>query len=180
MLTWIAKRYLDKFERDWNYDVDYLRDVLAQGGLEALAPMNGLPKMQKYRRDVPLDVYYTAALLATRHGDCGPCLQLGTRMALRAGVSADVIHAVLSGDQDAMSNSVRLAYDFTKAVLARDGSDHAAREELRKRYGSRAIISLSYAIALGGFYPAFKYAFGAGHACQKISLGDLEVIPQPL
>jgi hypothetical protein len=180
MLTWFAKRYLDKFERDWNYDVDFMRDVLAQGGLEALAPMNGLSKMQNYRRDVPLDVYFTAALLATRHGDCGPCLQLGVRMAQRAGVSPSAISAVLSGDRDAMSDSVRLGYDFARAVLSRDGRDGAAREELRKRYGSRAIIALSYAIALGGFYPAFKYAFGVGHACQKIRVGDLEVVPQPL
>jgi len=180
MLSWFAKRALDKFERQWDYDVDYLREVLAQGGIEALAPMNGLAKMQNYRRDVPPDVYFTAALLATRNGDCGPCLQLGVRMAQKAGVPQQTLRAILAGDRDAMSEPVQLAYDFTKAVLARDGWDGSAREELCKRYGPRAIISLSYAIALGGFYPAFKYAFGVGHACQKIRVGDLEVIPQPL
>jgi alkylhydroperoxidase family enzyme len=180
MFTWFFQRMLDKFEREWNYDVGYMRSILAEGGPEALIPMNGLTKMQKYRRDVPADVYYTAALLATRHGDCGPCLQLGVKMAQREGVPSETLRAILDGDREAMSDSVRVAYDFTRAVLTRDGWDGAAREELRKRYGPRAIISLSYAIALGGFYPAFKYALGAAHACHKIRIGDLEVIPQPV
>jgi hypothetical protein len=180
MLTWFMKRMLAKFEREWDYNVDYMRSVLDEGGLEAFTPMNGLTKIGNYRRDVPVDVYFTAALLATRNGDCGPCLQLGTRMALRAGVAPETLRAVLAGDRDAMSESVRLSYDFTRAVLARDGWDAGPRAELRKRYGPRAIISLAYGIAAGGFYPAFKYAYGVGHACQKISVGDFEVIPQPL
>lgn len=180
MLTWFVKRALDAFEREWDYDVDYMREMLAQGGVEAVMPMNGMMKIGKYRRDVPANVYYAAKLLATRNGDCGPCLQLGARMAQREGVLPETIRAILAGDREAMSDAVRLAYDFTKAVLARDGWDGAAREELRKRYGPRAIISLSYGIASGGFYPAFKYALGAGHACQKIRVGDLEVIPQQL
>ncbi|HVA27129.1 MAG TPA: hypothetical protein VNF68_03050 [Candidatus Baltobacteraceae bacterium] len=180
MLTWFAKKQLDRFEREWNYDVGYMRSILNDGGMDALMPMSAMTKISKYRRDVPADVYFTAGLLATRNGDCGPCLQLGARMAQRAGVPAETIRAVLSGDRDAMSEPVRLTYDFTRAVLARDGWDAGPREELRKRYGPRAIISLAYAIASGGFYPAFKYALGVGHACQKIRVGELEVLPQPL
>lgn len=180
MLTWLMKQFLNKFEREWDYDVSYMRQALAEGGVEALSPMNGLTKMQAYKRDVPMDVYYTAALLATRNGDCGPCLQLGVKMAQKAGVAPATLRAVLAGDRDAMPEQVQLAYDFTKAVLARDGWDGGPREELRKRYGPRAIISLSYAIALGGFYPAFKYAYGVGHACQRVRIGDIEVAPVAL
>lgn len=180
MLTWMFRKWLDRFESEWDYNVDYMRRVLAEGGPEALAPMRAMASVQKYRRDVPPDVLYTAALLATRNGDCGPCLQLAVKMAQRAGVAPGVLRAVLAGDREAMPEPVRLSYDFTRAVLARDGWDGAAREELRTRYGPRAIISLSYAIAAGGFYPNFKYALGVGHACERIRVGDLEVVPQPL
>jgi alkylhydroperoxidase family enzyme len=171
---------LAKFEREWGYDTSYMRTVLDECGVGALMPMNGVQKLSKYRYDVPTDVYYTAVLLATRHGDCGPCLQLGVKMAQKDGVSPETLRAVLAGDREAMSEPVRLSYDFARAVLARDGWDGAAREELRRRYGARAIVSLAYGMAGGGFYPAFKYALGVGHACHRISVGDLEVIPQPL
>lgn len=180
MLTWLMKRFLMKFERDWGYDTSYARTIIDECGVDAIMPINGLQKVSKYRRDIPNDVYYTAAILATRHGDCGPCLQLGVKMAQKDGVSPETLRAVLAGERANMSEPVRLAYDFARAVLARDGWDGAAREELRKRYGPRAIVSLAYGMAGGGFYPLFKYALGAGHACQRISVGDLEVIPQAL
>ena len=180
MFSWIAKQFIDKFGREWNYDVSYMHQMLSEAGPEAVFAMSGLQKIQSYRRDVPADVYSAAAMLATRNGDCGPCLQLVVKMAERAGVPASTIRAVLAGDREAMPEHVQLTYDFTKAVLARDGWDGPAREELRKRYGPRAIISLSYAIALGGFYPAFKYAYGAGHACQRVRIGDIEVAPVAL
>jgi hypothetical protein len=177
MLTWIFTQWLNKFEREWDYDVTYMRTVLAECGPGAIAPLNSAAKIAKYQHDAPPEVYFTAKLLATRNGDCGPCLQLGVRMAQRSGVAPETIRAVLAGDRDAMPEAVLFAYDFTKGVLARDGWDVAAREELRKRYGPRAIVSLSYAIAMGGFYPAFKYALGVGHACQRIRVGDVDVVP---
>lgn len=177
MFRWLYTLWLNKFERDWDYDVSYMRTILEECGPAALAPMQSAAKISAYRRDVPPDVYSTAALLATRNGDCGPCLQLGVRMAQQAGVSNETIRAVLAGDRHAMPEAVQFAYDYTKGVLARDGWEVAAREELRKRYGPRAIVSLSYAIAMGGFYPAFKYALGVGHACQRIRVGDVDVVP---
>ncbi|HET7813611.1 MAG TPA: hypothetical protein VFL13_04495 [Candidatus Baltobacteraceae bacterium] len=180
MLTWFAKRFLAKFERQWGYDTSYARDMLDAGGYEAIAPMFGIQKVTKYRRDIPNDVLATAGLVGVRAGDCGPCLQLGVKMALHEGVPQQTIAAVLSGDREAMSESVRLSYDFTRSVLARDGQDGPLREALEQRYGKRAIISLAYTIAASRFYPDLKYALGAGHACSRVRVGDLDVIPQPV
>lgn len=180
MLAWFARRYLDRFEREWSYDMSYAREILDAGGYEALAPISGIQKAMSYRRDVPTDVLVTAKLVATRSGDCGPCLQLGATMASRAGVPDATIAAVLEGDRDAMSEPVRLAYDFTRAVLARDGWDGPVRDELEKRYGKRAMISLAYAIATARFYPDLKYALGAGHACSRVRVGNIDVVPQPV
>jgi alkylhydroperoxidase family enzyme len=177
MFTWFVKRRLDAFQREWNYDLDYAREMLDAGGIEAVMPMWSLEKISAYRRDCPRDAYHAARIVAARAADCGPCLQLSVRMAEREGMAAQMITAVLTHDRAAMTDDVRLAYDFARAVLARDGWDQPARERIVERFGRRALIALSYGIALAGFYPAFKYAYGAAHACQRIAVGSSEVAP---
>jgi alkylhydroperoxidase family enzyme len=180
MFKWFAGKWLDKFERSWDYDVSYMRDVLDAGGYAALKPIIALQKVQAYRGDCPRDALFAAALVAGRAGDCGPCLQLGVKMAERAGMATEQIAAVLTQDRDAMSEDVRIAYDFARAVIARDGWDIPAREAVVRRFGKRAMIAMSYGIAVAGFYPTFKYALGAAHACQRIKVGSTEVAPLPV
>ncbi|HTU71698.1 MAG TPA: hypothetical protein VMF11_15455 [Candidatus Baltobacteraceae bacterium] len=177
MLSWFAKRWLDKFGREWGYDVSYMHDVLDAGGYEALKPMIALQKVSAYRGGAPPDALFTAGLVAARAGDCGPCLQLGVTMAERGGMRAEQIAAVLTHDREAMTDDVRIAYDFANAAIARDGWDKPAREAAVERFGKRAMIAMSYAIAVAGFYPAFKYALGAAHACQRIRVGTRDVVP---
>jgi len=180
MLTWFAKRWLDKFGREWDYDVTYMHEVLEAGGLDALKPIMALQKVAAYRGGCPRDALFAASIVAARAGDCGPCLQLGVKMAERAGMNPAQIAAVLTQDRDAMSEDVRVAYDFARAAIARDGWDVPAREAVVKRFGKRALIAMSYGIAVAGFYPAFKYALGAAHACRRIHVGDTEVVPLPV
>ena len=180
MFTWFVKRYLDRFEREWGYDVGYMRDVLEAGSFAAIKPMMALSKISSYRADCPADAYFAASLVAARAGDCGPCLQLGVKMAERGGMRPDLIAAVLTHDRDAMTDDVRIAYDFARAAIARDGWDQTAREMVVKRFGKRALIALSYGIAVAGFYPAFKSAYGAAHACERIRVGSTEVAPLPV
>lgn len=177
MLKMMARQWLDRFEREWDYDMGYAREALEAGGIAAISPMNALQKASTYRGGAPVDLRYAVSLVAGRHADCGPCLQLGVRMAERAGMAPEQIRAVLCGEREAMNDITRLGYDFARAVLNRDGWDIAARNEIVKRYGKTALIELSYAFAVAQFYPAFKYAFGAGHACQRISIGEMDIIP---
>jgi hypothetical protein len=180
MLKWIAKRYLDNFEREWGYDVSYMREILDQAGIDAMKPMQGLGKVSAYRGGCPNDVYWAASLVAARAGDCGPCLQLGVKMAERSGMRPELIAAVLEQNRDAMTDDVRLAFDFARSVVARDGWDAPARDAIVERFGKRALVALAYGIACAGFYPAFKYALGAAHACSRIRVGSTEVVPQPV
>lgn len=180
MFTWIARRFLDRFGREWGYDVGYMHEVLDAGGYDAVKPLMALKKVSAYTGDCPRDALFTASLVAARAGDCGPCLQLGVKMAERAGMPAAQIAAVLTQDRDAMSEDVQIAYDFARAAIARDGWDVPAREAVVKRFGKRALVAMSYGIAVAGFYPAFKYALGAAHACQRIHVGNTDVVPAPV
>jgi hypothetical protein len=176
MLKYYAKTQLDKFEREWGYDVTYMREVLDEAGFGAIVPMMGMSKISNYRHDIPAAPYFAAAIAATRAGDCGPCVQLGVRMAERAGVPPTIIRAALSNDRAAMPEDVRLCYDLAQSTIARNPAEgDAIRAEILRRWGRRALVSLAYGIAAGGFYPAFKYALGHGHACQRVSVDGLEL-----
>jgi hypothetical protein len=69
---------------------------------------------------------------------------------------------------DAMPEDVRLAWRFTRATIDHDPSADKYREEIIKRWGPRAVISLAFAMVASRIYPTVKYAMGHGKACTRI------------
>lgn len=172
MLNWLIKKQLEKFERRWNYDTVYMREIVDEAGAGAVMPMLGLQKLGKFRRNVPLEAYHAAGLVAAQHADCGPCLQLGVSMSEAQGVSPDVIRAILNRDYAKLSKETLLAVELAHGAVLRDGSGDEAREEILKRWGRAGLVSLGYAIVAAQAYPAFKYAIGHGHACVRVRVGN--------
>src|SRR5579875_2194376 len=115
------------------------------------------------------------AIVASKAADCGPCLQLGISMADAAGVAPSVVRAALRDDREGLPESARLAYDLARSVVARDGSGEAARTEILRRYGHRALVSLAYAMVVANAYPTLKYALGYGHTCARVRVGGEDV-----
>jgi hypothetical protein len=174
MLSWLMKRRLDAFERDTGYDVTYVREMLAAdvNSVMALFKVQG---MARYRKDVPADAWYAAGLVGALAEDCGPCTQLGVTMAERAGVSPEVLRAVLADDVDAMPPDVALVWRFTRATLAHDPMADEYREAIVKRWGPRALVSVAFAITAARIYPTVKYALGHGKACMRVVVGGTPV-----
>jgi hypothetical protein len=170
MIKWLLRRRLAAFERSFGYDARYAHDILQASprGFMALARIQA---MGRFRRDVPKDVYYTAKLVAARAEDCGPCTQLVATMAERARVPAETIRAVLARDENAMSETVALGFRFAEATLAHDPAADALREEIVRRWGARALISLAFAIVSARVFPTVKYALGYGQACARVVVG---------
>jgi len=176
LLSWIARRQLDAFERTWSYDVTYLRDLLRDGGLQAILPLNALGKIGNYRRGVPAATYFAAKITASIDADCGACAQITVRQAERAGVDPRTITALARGDLAALPAEARLGAELARATIARDvGAANAVREEIVGRWGHRALAPLAYAIVAARAYPILKYALGYGHACERLSVGGREV-----
>lgn len=175
VFKWLARKQLDAFERKWNYDTGYVREILDEAGLGALMPLQALQKL-KYRGGVPLSAYYGAALTAGKHADCGPCLQLGVSMARAEGLSDDVLRALLRRDLGALPREALLGVELAEATIARDGSGDDARNEILRRWGRRGLTALAYAIVAAQAYPTFKYAIGHGRTCVHVAVGD-ETVP---
>jgi hypothetical protein len=174
MIKWALKRAIDKFEREWKYDAGYMRDII-DGSPRAAWLFSRAAALGQFRRDVPLEPWFAAGITAVRHEDCGPCTQLGVSMAERAGVGPAVIRAVLTDDSNAMPPDVALVWKFTRATLAHDAGADEYRQEIVKRWGRLALISLAFAITAGRIYPTVKYALGHGKACTRIVVGGTPV-----
>src|ERR1700685_733466 len=175
MIKWILRRTIDKFEREWNYDAGYMRDIIDVSPRAAWLFSRAVA-LGQFRRDVPLDPWFAAGMTAVRHEDCGPCSQLGVAMAERAGVSPAVLRAVLADNPDAMPADVALVWKFTRATLAHDAAADEYREAIVKRWGRLGLVSLAFAITAARIYPTVKYALGHGKACMRIVVGGTPVL----
>lgn len=175
MLKWFVKKQLEAFQRRWNYDTGYMREIVDEAGVDAVMPMQGLQKLGKFRGGLPLAVYGGAALTAAKHADCGPCLQLGVSMAEDAGLAPDIIRAILQRDLAALPHEALLGIEIAESTIARDQSGEDARAEVLRRWGRRGLVALGYAIVAAQAYPAFKYTIGHGHACVRVRIGNESV-----
>jgi hypothetical protein len=174
MVKWMLRKAIDKFEREWNYDASYMRELI-EASPRAAWLFSRAAALGQFRRDIPIEAWYAAGITAVRHEDCGPCTQLGVTMAERAGVSAAVLRAVLADAPETMPPDVALAWKFTRATLAHDPAADQYRDAIVQRWGKRALISLAFAITAARIYPTVKYALGHGKACTRIVVGGSPV-----
>ncbi len=174
MLSWLMRRRIAAFERDYDYPMDYARDILAASP-RALLAYGRILSLARYRRDLPIAAVYAAKLVAAKAEDCGPCTQLAVTMAEREGVAPAQLRAVLTGDEKAMTDEVSLACRFAQAVLAHDPRADALRQEVVARWGRHALVSLAFAIATVRVFPTVKYALGHAQACTRVTVGGSAV-----
>lgn len=172
VLKWFVKKQLEAFQRRWNYDTGYVREIVDEAGVGAVMPLQALQKLGGLRAAVPLAAYYGASLTAAKHADCGPCLQLGVSMAEAAGLSPLIIRAILRKDLEGLPKEALLGIELAQSTIHRDGTGDDAREEIVRRWGRRGLVALAYAIVASQAYPAFKYAIGHGHACVRVKVGN--------
>lgn len=175
MVKWLMRRGVAAFERRWNYDASYLHELIAADA-RAGWMFQRAAALGKYRKDVPAEALAAAGITAVRHEDCGPCTQLGVSMAEQAGVDPAVLRAVLTETPDLMPPDVALAWRFTRATLDRDPLADRYRDEIIRRWGPRAVVSLAFAIVTARLYPTVKYAMGHGKACTRVVVDGTPVV----
>jgi hypothetical protein len=158
------------FERSFNYDAGYMREVLAASPASFLkfSMLSGLVP----RRAAPAAALAAAGIATTLREDCGPCTQIGVDIAARSQVPAATLKAILAGDTAAMGETAALAWRFAHASLDRDMERaDPLRDEIVRRWGQKALVAISLSILTGRMYPTLKYALGHGKACSRIVVG---------
>jgi hypothetical protein len=174
MLKWFMKRKLKAFGDAFDYDTTYMRELVEVDPAAGFA-VSRLSAAASYRADAPVAAWFAAKLVAGMSEDCGPCVQLGVRMAERAGVSDADLRAIIAGDVARMSAEASLGYRFAKALLARGEALESLREEIVRRWGAKALAAISIGIVTTRTFPALKYALGHGQACMSVDIGGYVV-----
>jgi hypothetical protein len=170
MLKWLIRRRLAAFERDYGYDSSYAAEIL-DVGIRPMLVFNRIMPMSRYRRDAPPDAWFAAKIATALSEDCGPCTQLAVTMAERAGVAPDVLRAILARDLGGMTPDAALGFSFATATLAHDPAADEHREEIVRRWGKHALVSLAFVIASARVFPTVKYALVHGKSCQRVTVG---------
>ena len=178
MFKWLLHRGVGRFERQWSYDASYVHEII-DADPRAAWMFQRAASLGTYRKDVPADALAAAAITAVKHEDCGPCTQLGVSMAERAGVDPAVLRAVLTENPLKMTPDAALAWRFTRATLDHDPAADGYRDEIVKRWGPRAVLSLAFAIVTARLYPTVKYAMGHGKACTRIVVDGAPIVFDP-
>jgi hypothetical protein len=173
MIKWALEKAITSFERQWNYDAGYLRDIL-NASVRAAWLFSRVTALGNFRRDVPLAAWSAAGITAIRHEVCGPCTQLAVNMAERGGVDPAVLRALVSDNPEAMPPDVALVWNFTRATLAREAADEY-RQAILERWGPRALVSIAFAITAARIYPTVKYALGRSQACMRVVVAGTPV-----
>lgn len=177
MLRYMFNKMLLVLQQRYAYDVRYQQDIL-YSDLAAFLKFSGFQAMASHSSNLPVGPLYAARIRAIIFEDCGPCSQLVANMALEAGLSQALLHAIIEHDLAALPADIALVVQYTERVLAHDPQADALRDNVVALWGSKGLITLSFAISAYRVYPTLKYSLGYGKACSRIQLNDVSVVPQ--
>ena len=169
MLKAFLSRQLGKMERQFDYDASYMRQMLHVSPATFLK-FSFITQVVD-RKAAPGEILAAAGIAGTLAEDCGPCTQISVDMAAAGGVKAEVLRAILAGDEAAMGETAALGWRFARASLARDmEAADPLRDEIVRRWGDKGLMAVSLAITTARMYPTLKYALGYGKACSRVTV----------
>lgn len=159
------KSVIDRFGRRYDYDARYMKELvnLDTAGAMKLAMVS---PFLLHRFDAPKELYFAAKLRSVMRADCGPCLQLVTKMAQEAGVGTDTLLPALG--KGAASPEVALALRFADAVIEDAPDLPEVMKEVRARFGEGVQAGLAAAVVAGHFYPLLKRGLGHAQSCAPV------------
>lgn len=169
MLRRIILSRIAAAEKNLGVPLEYCRFII-RVSLRASFKFAKFLAVDEYHRVLPAGPCYVARIVATRHEDCGTCVQIAVNQARKAGVPPEALRAVLDGKLDVLPEELREAYLFAEAVLTANGEEDAWRERIRLRYGDEALIEMALAIATCRVFPTIKRALGYAVSCSEVDV----------
>ena len=162
--------WVDSFEKQSGVSAEYCR-WMANASPRGFLKFGKLGKLAQYRRALPADASAVAHLVAARSEDCGPCVQIGINLALRDGVSKDILRAVYDRQPDRLPPNLADVYHFAESVVS-GGEDETLRQRIRDHYGDEALIEMGLGMAVARTFPLVKRTIGYAKSC---SLTKIEI-----
>jgi hypothetical protein len=159
-----------KFERHYNYDTQYLRNLFALSP-GAFMRFRHVLDNSNFAQGVPVAALYTVKFLSIAREDCGPCAQMTLDQAREAGMNAHDLLALVARDSNRLSPDALLGWNYAQAVLDHSPETTEWCEAVVARWGSPALASLALTLVTARSFPAMKQALGvAAASCQRLEV----------
>lgn len=169
MLGLIVRWKLGSAEKELGVSLDYLRHLYAVAP-DAFHQFRKVNPLAAYRKQLPAAPYHVARIAATKHEDCGTCVQIVVNMAKADGIEADVLRAAVDGRPADLPESLADVYRFAEAVASASGDEDQYRDRLKQVFGDDGLAELAMAIAVCRVYPAMKRALGFATSCSRVTV----------
>lgn len=163
-MRFIAQKFLNRAEARVGVTFDYLRYILSHS-VTLLVRLNRIFGFLDPNGHAPPLAYHAARLRGALSADCGTCVQAEINLAKNAGLSADLIHAILCSKLDALDEGVAAVVVLSDAVTSARQDDPDARAQIVQIYGDKALIELAYAMSGAALLPSIKRATGFATTC---------------
>jgi alkylhydroperoxidase family enzyme len=154
-------------EKDLGVPLEYCRYIV-RVSLRASLKFAKFLAVDEYHRVLPPGPCYVARIVAVRDADCGTCVQIAVNQAKKAGLTDEVLRAVLCGKPGDLPEELSDAYRFAEAVVTANGEEDSLRERIRLRYGDEGLIEMALAIASCRVFPITKRALGYAVSCSAL------------
>jgi hypothetical protein len=154
------------FGQHYDYDTTYIEE-LADASPGAFQAFEGGMSMGRFQGAAPADLLIVAKLTAVRAEDCGPCTELGVKMAREAGVPEAVIRGALNGGKGLSPEQLDI-HRYARAVAANEEMDPGLLPRLETRWGREVVAELAIAIVATRLYPTLRRALGHSKSCSLI------------
>ena len=146
-----------------NYDVGYV-EALIDASPGAFAAYEAAMPMGQYQKAAPTELLTIAKLATAQVEDCGPCLELGVKMARESKMAESLIRGTLCGGEGLSPEQLDV-YRYARGVAANEDLDPELLPRLENRLGREVIAELAIAIVATRMYPALKRALGYAKRC---------------
>ncbi|KIN76804.1 hypothetical protein [Sulfitobacter mediterraneus] len=160
-LTPLTLKMVKQAENRVGVTFDYVRKI-AQTNFGLLLRYNKVFGFLDPRKHLPAPAYHAARLRGALAADCGTCVEAEINLALQAGLSKDLVKAILNGTLD---GPLRAVVALADAVVAAKEDAPEARAEILRAYGEAGLIELSYAMNGAALLPGIKRAMGYATTC---------------
>lgn len=161
-----SREALRGFGRHYDYDVSYLEELMdASPG--AFKVFEDAMAMGRYQKAAPVEFLSLAKIAAMRRQDCGPCTELGVKMARELGVPETVIQGALHGGKGLNAGQLDI-YHYARGVAAGEELDPELLTRLQARHGKEVVAELAVAIVAMRLYPTLKRALGHAKSCSLV------------
>ncbi|AVO37161.1 hypothetical protein [Pukyongiella litopenaei] len=155
---------IGRAEKRLGVTLDYTREI-AGTDLRLLFRYNRIFGFLDPNNNVPVDAYHVARLRGALAADCGECVKAEINLARSAGLSAQLLDQVVSGQYATLPAGLAAVATLADSVAGLRADNMEAREIVRAQYGDAGLIELAFAMNGAALLPGIKRAMGYTTAC---------------